>query len=66
MPKLPRQVKNVLAKTVLVRRRVTWFENAGVNAAAQMFNERAEKTTIEFRYCKIRVENDPSFIHWGN
>jgi hypothetical protein len=30
-----------------------------------MFNKRAKQAPIEFRNCKIRVEDDPSFIHWG-
>jgi hypothetical protein len=31
-----------------------------------MFNKRAKQAPIEFRNCKIRVEDDPSFIHLGD
>ena len=61
--KFSNQFEYITSKSVVVRCWVAGLKNAGVNAAAQMLNERPKQTAVQFRKAKIRIDDDLGFIH---
>jgi hypothetical protein len=48
---------------VIVCFRVARLKDAGVNAPAQVLNERPEQTAVQLRNAKIGIDDDLGFIH---
>ena len=70
--KLAHERKHVPAKAMGVSRRVPGFENAAVNAPAEMLDERAEQAAVRHpdRVVALKIDIDvihvsmPSVISW--